>query len=607
MRKIYSIFMLAVMALVMSFTAKAASLIINVDDPNRVSVQINYEEQTLVAGDNTFELTVGNYVSVYIQAKEGALLKSVVDENGIPQSIYSGMVSTYAYPEDENYTKTFTVTSVALAEARTASCTINVDKAENIGGLEMNSTYERVNLVDGANTVSFIPDMESPFSLSCPYGQTFYKVTVDGVEVTEDWGTWYLYVNDGSVVDILTEFPDVEVAVNVAFSTEEAKGALKGMMVGEEVVTPDADGNVNVKLGETVTLVFDKTYYALSSFTINGSEPTDYSIYDDSYSFVVKEATNIAIDAHKYETLNTIITVDNPQCVVVTDYNGDVINLVAGENAIEISENAASIKVTKAAGCQITSILVNGVEASDYGYDSPYGTTISIPSDGTTIVITANEIVYDNKAYIYIDEECYSYSYIQNANTRDQIYLTKGEAKVGFNNGNELHRLNVMTTNYNAPAAIYLNCLFLSNYANTEVTLADGDYIKVFMTERPEESVVTFEKIAFTGDNVTVTVDDKVVTNWEAGFTVLKGTEISVTGAQVIVNDTVVNGDGTYTFTADDAETKVVLCDNAVGIEELGADTGAVEYYNLQGVKVANPENGIFIKKQGSKATKVIL
>ncbi len=42
-------------------------------------------------------------------------------------------------------------------------------------------------------------------------------------------------------------------------------------------------------------------------------------------------------------------------------------------------------------------------------------------------------------------------------------------------------------------------------------------------------------------------------------------------------------------------------------IEEIAADNAAVEYYNLQGVKVANPENGIFVKKQGAKATKVVL
>ncbi len=46
----------------------------------------------------------------------------------------------------------------------------------------------------------------------------------------------------------------------------------------------------------------------------------------------------------------------------------------------------------------------------------------------------------------------------------------------------------------------------------------------------------------------------------------------------------------------------------ASAIEVIDADTNApVEYYNLQGVKVANPEKGIFIKKQGNKATKVVL
>ena len=48
--------------------------------------------------------------------------------------------------------------------------------------------------------------------------------------------------------------------------------------------------------------------------------------------------------------------------------------------------------------------------------------------------------------------------------------------------------------------------------------------------------------------------------------------------------------------------------DTATAIESVAVDANApVEYYNLQGVKVANPENGLFIKKQGNKAVKVIL
>lgn len=45
-----------------------------------------------------------------------------------------------------------------------------------------------------------------------------------------------------------------------------------------------------------------------------------------------------------------------------------------------------------------------------------------------------------------------------------------------------------------------------------------------------------------------------------------------------------------------------------VGIDEIGVDANApVEYYNLQGVRVANPENGIFIRRQGNKVSKVVL
>ena len=43
------------------------------------------------------------------------------------------------------------------------------------------------------------------------------------------------------------------------------------------------------------------------------------------------------------------------------------------------------------------------------------------------------------------------------------------------------------------------------------------------------------------------------------------------------------------------------------GVEKIEADNNApIEYYNLQGIKVANPQGGVFIKVQGEKATKII-
>lgn len=44
------------------------------------------------------------------------------------------------------------------------------------------------------------------------------------------------------------------------------------------------------------------------------------------------------------------------------------------------------------------------------------------------------------------------------------------------------------------------------------------------------------------------------------------------------------------------------------GVENIdAAETAEVEYFNLSGLRVANPENGIFIRRQGNKVTKVLV
>ena len=54
-----------------------------------------------------------------------------------------------------------------------------------------------------------------------------------------------------------------------------------------------------------------------------------------------------------------------------------------------------------------------------------------------------------------------------------------------------------------------------------------------------------------------------------------------------------------------------VLCyasdGSGVADVEIADQNAPVEYYNLQGIRVTNPENGMFIRRQGSKTEKVIL
>lgn len=47
--------------------------------------------------------------------------------------------------------------------------------------------------------------------------------------------------------------------------------------------------------------------------------------------------------------------------------------------------------------------------------------------------------------------------------------------------------------------------------------------------------------------------------------------------------------------------------ENSGIVDTVVDDNAAVEYFNLQGIKVATPENGLFIKKHGNKVSKVIL
>ena len=74
-----------------------------------------------------------------------------------------------------------------------------------------------------------------------------------------------------------------------------------------------------------------------------------------------------------------------------------------------------------------------------------------------------------------------------------------------------------------------------------------------------------------------------------------------------------VNADGTvniYQFNPGIRLAKYVFDATGEGGVEgtIATDANApVKYYNLQGVEIANPENGLFIKKQGAKAEKVIL
>lgn len=73
----------------------------------------------------------------------------------------------------------------------------------------------------------------------------------------------------------------------------------------------------------------------------------------------------------------------------------------------------------------------------------------------------------------------------------------------------------------------------------------------------------------------------------------------------VIVTFTLVEGSGVTGSSV--ASTLMVKKDTVNAVEAVEVAEGVAEYYNLQGVKVANPVKGIFVKVVDGKATKVVL
>jgi hypothetical protein len=75
----------------------------------------------------------------------------------------------------------------------------------------------------------------------------------------------------------------------------------------------------------------------------------------------------------------------------------------------------------------------------------------------------------------------------------------------------------------------------------------------------------------------------------------------------IALSGSVDKGDGTYTWPYYYLSFFFNMPE-PLGVESVASDTEApVEYYNLNGLRVTNPENGLYIRRQGSAVSKVML
>lgn len=597
MKKFYSIFVMAIMAIV-AFNAKAdITVTLKVDDATRLTANYQYYGADYTAKEVSLDLTQftgegatftvpASYCYVNIYATDGNTITSAMNETtGSSASIGS---STYFYIYAD---AVLSVTSADLEATRTASCTVNVDDASKVNMSYYSGT--KIELVNGANTIKFNPNNETPFQIShASYGESLYQVALNNVVQTDSYGRYVVSVADGDVLDIKSDFPDEPTTITFSYGDNEAEvlGCLSVKVDGEAV--EDFDGKtLTAKLGQKITIVGDVNLYNFNySIYVDGA-----SVYfSGNYEFTAtKTEYAISIDATKYTTFNVYATTATPEYIsVYAETSNDVITLSTDTTAIALTSNNNYINIMPATDCFITSVLVNGVE-----YGSNYDTSsVSVRglAENDTIVITADKLVRDKEAYIWVDDltaAMYGYS-VQRYSDRASVNLISGEAvTVNFADTDNPYYISFYQPTY---CSIFVNGVYLvpqyEGSTSYYVTLVDGDDIKVYLASQPEKYAVTITQNVEDAISAVAT-DGQAYSNYASGFTVLDGTVVSITLADTKASVTVdgatveADADGKYNVVIT-KETNIVV-DKTNAIEEVvEVETLNNNVYNLQGILV---------------------
>ena len=595
MKKFYVFLWSVLMGILLPTALHAETVNFIIDDPERVNIEVNYSVvEGLVAGSNTIEIQ--QYVSVYVRSTDGNFITSVVRESTGNNEYISSYTSCYLNISGPD---TFTITSASADEIRNASCTITVDHASDVS-VQRYGTYTKVPLNDGENTVKFIDGVENTFYI-CPavYGNSIYRVTLNGETQTGQYSQFYLTMKDGDKVEITSEFPDITCPIKFSYATEEAKGYVTSVTLDNENVENFNDG-FDAKAGQTLTIFTNGNDYQLNEFTVNGVSQYVYS----QYSFTVTEATEIYVNATKYGTFNAYVTVDNPDAITLFKgytYNNVTMPLVEGENVVELNSNSNVMQIAENSGYYITSILADGA-VPDKDYSGAY--TI-YATKGMKVSVETAPIVKDQKAMIYVDDITLPYYFSLYPARGESLTLESGYNELIFSEAQNPFR----TSSYGAPVSeVYVNgemapleYEYSSNYI---FSLKNNDVVRIYFASTPETYNVTFDADEDIEGEFAVTTDYiHPETAWNEGLKVLSGTRLAVvpgneTSIKVFVNDTeVAVEEGEYAVEIN-ADTNVrIEKDVPDGISSIAAGQQNT-IYSLDGRRMNGKslQNGVYVK-----------
>lgn len=617
MRKIYYLFLTMLLGMVgMTANAqetKSMKVIFNVDNPDNITINIDGVAQSLVAGDNEITLNApyGYYSSVYVYATDGNLITKATKDGA--NQLYSAYNTSWSfYPSDSDADKTIFIETIAGKDARTASCTVTVDDASKVR-VQRNGTNTTVELQNGKNTVYYIPGYETMLIINpVTYGTTLYKATLNGEDLVYSSGySANLSSEGGDKIDILANFPE-GLTYNIKLTyvdIEKAKGVVTGVTVDGTAIDTfnDAEG-FDVPAGKAVAITFDNVNFKIDGVTVNGKSEYVYS----SYSFTPTADTEINIDAHKYGTVKATLNVDNKDNVIVYkgySYNGEIIEVVNGNNDIELSENNAVVTIKANSGCFITSVTYGETTLSN---QSEY--IINPVTEGMVITVVSGAIVRDKSFTLNIDDITaaqYGFTLTRASDRSTVDGLVTGKNTVAFAESETHYQLGA----FGAPVFGVFNRGVMINPSyqgstSVEFDVVDGDVIDAYVKELPATYNVKFtleEGInAYQFNEVSASYVG-ASSQWSTmGYTAVEGTEFTITikpmdglNIDVKVGEEAIaaNAEGAFEVPVSEAATINITKSTSDGINTINASNADNVIYTLQGVKVnGKAAKGLYIK-----------
>ncbi|MDE6310323.1 MAG: hypothetical protein K2L96_00700 [Muribaculaceae bacterium] len=589
-------------------TAKMTVLCDNID-----AISVSYNYNTCYPSDGKFVFPlVSQYASVSIRTNSPDYkIKEAVGSNGTTWTPdYSGSISIYCGSIVSDITVTVHLTS--LLESRTASMTVNVDGSPYV--VKLTRGYEEIPLSEASTVVRFDPETESEYCVEhTAYNNYIYSVSLDGNPVSRSGNYFYFNAVDGSVVDIVTDFPDETAPVSFVLGEGVGKDIINSITINNQYLQDWEPENIPVKLGSSMMISFNNSKYDNIDVKL-GSESIYLNSYAPFYELLVldKEPKVFTVNASKPQPYLVTLITDCPEGLRVYNgygYNEDErIELTGEETVFEIPSTYNYLTVKAADGYVLDELVDdNGNQLS-----TSYSNTIT---RDMTIFASVTELKREKTLTLYVQPDNsdgrWSYCSFTLSNNNYDIrmmysnqqspYLSEGYNFIKFADFDLPFCLGGYPSLY-----AYHNdqAITLSGGAMSEDTeINDGDVIKMFHTE-PSSYNVTYD----IADDVNVTIhhDHSMRIENPMAHTVLHGTEVviepvaeespvarvsSESRSTIVVKDgdqeCNPNAEGKFVIAVTkDTNLSITKSDiSGINAAEVSAE-GDAAVYNLQGIRV---------------------